>query len=123
MATNRTDSITQRGFLELTSAALVSTRLLTNTRAAEREPGLENGPVPDASASVSWVALEEHFAVPETVDSRFAVKDLPSPEAKDKLLDAGAARVAEMDRGGVEIAILSLSATGIQGVANVIGHE
>ena len=63
MTTNRTDSITRRGFLELTSAALVSPSLLTNTNAAEREPGLENAPVPDASASVSWLALEEHFAV------------------------------------------------------------
>jgi 2,3-dihydroxybenzoate decarboxylase len=119
MASNRTDSITRRGFRELTSAALVSTSLLTNSNAAEREPGLENAPVPDASASASRIALEEHFAIPETFDSSYAVKDLPSPEARDKLLDVGAARVAEMDRGGVEIAILSLVAPGIQGIANV----
>src|SRR5215472_2706117 len=66
MPTNRTDSITRRGFLELSSAALVSTSLLTNANAAEREPGLENAPVPDASAPAFWIALEEHFAIPET---------------------------------------------------------
>ena len=40
---------------------------------------------PDASRSVSRIALEEHFAIPETFDSSYAVKDLPSPEVKDKL--------------------------------------
>jgi gamma-resorcylate decarboxylase len=98
MATDPTDSITQRGFLGLTSATLVSTSLLRNANPAERETGLENTAVPDAFTSVSRIALEEHFAIPEIFDSSYAVKDLPSPEAKDRLLDVGAARVA-MDRG------------------------
>jgi hypothetical protein len=79
MAAHRTESITRRGFLELTSTELVSTSLLTEANAAEREPGLENTLVPDASASVTRVALEEHFAIPETFDSSYAVKDLPFP--------------------------------------------
>jgi gamma-resorcylate decarboxylase len=119
MATDPSQSISRRAFLELTSAAMVSPSLLTEANAAERQPGSENAVVPDASPSVSRIALEEHFAIPETFDSSYAVKDLPSPEAKDKLLDAGAERVAEMDRGGIEIAILSLVAPGIQAIANV----
>ena len=114
MATNNgRDSITRRGFLELSSAALVSTSLLPNAAAAENAPG------PHASPSISKIALEEHFAIPETFASSYAVKDLPSPEAKDKLLDVGSGRIAEMDRGGVEIAILSLVAPGIQSIPNV----
>lgn len=116
------DSITRRGFLELTSAALISTSLPANATATERPSRLDSAsdsPRPDASPSISKIALEEHFAIPETFASSYAVKDLPSPDAKDKLLDVGSARLAEMDRGGVEIAILSLVAPGIQAIPNV----
>jgi len=119
MAIDRSDLITRRGFLELTSAGLVSTGLLKDANAAEHALGTENTASLDAAPSVSKIALEEHFAIPETFASSYAVKDLPSPEAKDKLLDIGAARVAEMDRGGVGIAILSLVAPGIQAIPNV----
>ena len=116
------DSITRRGFLELSSAALLGTGLLAEAHAADPAPSLEHAgtpPGPDASSSIGRIALEEHFAIPETFDSSYAVKDLPSPEAKDKLLDVGSGRVAEMDRGGVEIAILSLVAPGIQAIPDV----
>jgi hypothetical protein len=105
MATNPSELITRRGFLELTSAGIISTSFLTEGNAAECEPGSENAVVPDASPSVYRIALEEHFAVPETFDSSYALKHLPSPEAKEKLLDVGAARVAEMDRGGISSAL------------------
>lgn len=117
-----TDSFTRRGFLELGSAALISTTLPGNANAAGPARSSENpaaSPRTDASSSISKIALEEHFAIPEMFANSYAVKDLPSAEAKDKLLDVGAARMAEMDRGGVEIAILSLVAPGIQGIPNI----
>jgi len=118
---NQANSFTRRGFLEFSSAALVSTGLLKDVRASEIElsPTPPEPPKPDSSSMTDKIALEEHFAIPETFENSYAVKDLPSPDAKDKLLDVGDGRVAEMDRGGVEIAILSLVAPGTQGIPNV----
>jgi len=64
------------------------------------------------------IALEEHFVLAEAIDTSYAVRDLPL-EIRNKILDIGSGRIADMDRGGLDICILSLSAPGVQAVPNV----
>ena len=73
---------------------------------------------PDAGPMAGKIALEEHFVLPETIDRSYAVRDLP-PETRHKILDVGSGRIAEMDRGGLDICILSLTAPGVQAVPNI----
>src|SRR6476660_354109 len=62
------------------------------------------------------IALEEHFAIPDTLmDSAGFVPDSYWPELKDRLLDIQDTRLAQMDKHGVEMLILSLNAPGGQG--------
>jgi 2,3-dihydroxybenzoate decarboxylase len=70
---------------------------------------------------IGKIALEEHFALPETVDTSYAtsLRDLPTPELRLKILEVGSERIAEMDRGGLEICILSLVSPGIQVIPSV----
>ena len=63
------------------------------------------------------IALEEHYVIPETMGASFAAQG--PPEFQRQIEEIGSVRVAEMDRGGVEVCILSLTAPGIQGMANV----
>jgi len=65
------------------------------------------------------IALEEHFALSETIDTSYAKQDLRTPEFRRQILDVGSGRIAEMDRGGVEICILSLGAPGIQAIPDI----
>jgi len=60
------------------------------------------------------IALEEHFGLPESAN--YAGKDLPTEEARATFFDLGSGRIAVMDRGGLEICILSLGAPGVQAV-------
>src|SRR5215470_15173843 len=122
MATiNLEGRITRRGFLELSSAALASAGLIGNANAGKSPPSAES-PVesakPDAGPLVGKIALEEHFVLAENIDTSYAVRDLP-PETRHKILDLGSGRIAEMDRGGLDICILSLTAPGIQAVPNI----
>lgn len=65
------------------------------------------------------VALEEHFAVPETLaDSAGFVPDAYWQELSGRLLDIQDRRLREMDAGGVETMILSLNAPAVQAVAD-----
>jgi predicted TIM-barrel fold metal-dependent hydrolase len=63
------------------------------------------------------VALEEHFAIPETLnDSAGFVPVDYWPELKSRLLDIQERRLREMDANGVEMMILSLNAPAIQAI-------
>ncbi len=64
------------------------------------------------------IAIEEHFAIPETngVENRVASPYWASLNAK--LLDFENQRLEEMDRGGVGLAIISLNAPAVQGIAD-----
>lgn len=122
MATiNLEDRITRRGFLELSSAALASARLIGNANAGRSLSGagstMEIAKL-DAVPLVGKIALEEHFVLAENIETSYAVRDLP-PETRHKILDLGSGRIAEMDRGGLDICILSLTAPGIQAVPNI----
>jgi gamma-resorcylate decarboxylase len=120
MATNNMDGhITRRGFLE--SAALASVGLIGNANAGKSLPGAESAvdsANSDAVPPVGKIALEEHFILPENFDTSYTVRDLP-PETRHKILDLGNGRIADMDRGGLDICILSLTAPGIQAVPNI----
>ena len=119
---DRKDRITRRGFLEFSSAALATAGLLGDANAAKAAPVVANtvdAAKPDLAPMTGKIALEEHFALPETADSSYAIRDLPTPELRQRVLDVGSGRIAEMDRGGVEICILSHIAAGIQAIPSV----
>jgi 2,3-dihydroxybenzoate decarboxylase len=65
------------------------------------------------------IALEEHFAIPETVDDLVGAFP-PShwQELRARLLDIQDRRLREMDANGVEITVLSFNAPGVQSRAN-----
>ena len=60
------------------------------------------------------IALEEHFAFSEASDVSYGAAG--SPEFQHRLEEIGSRRIAEMDRGGVELSILSLVGPGIQAI-------
>ena len=119
--TNPVGVITRRGFLERGSAALASVGLVGNAYAAESV--LNPNGVLDSTKSTSEplggkIALEEHFVLAETIDTSYAVRDLPLA-TRNRILDLGSGRIADMDRGGLDICILSLTAPGVQGIPQV----
>jgi len=120
-ATNPDGRITRRGFLERSSAALASAGLVGNAYAAKSAFSSEStvdSPNPSAMPLAGKIALEEHFVLAETIDTSYAVRDLP-PQIRNKILDVGSGRISEMDRGGLDICVLSLTAPGVQAVPNV----
>lgn len=63
------------------------------------------------------IAIEEHFAVPDTVDE--GAKYFPPeswPRLRRYLLDTHGQLLADMDAGGIEMAALSLNSPGIQAI-------
>ena len=109
--------ITRRGFLELSSAALASTGIIRDARAAEgpaNPKGAAEMAKSDATPATGKIALEEHFGLPESAN--YAGKDLPAAEDRANFFEVGSRRIADMDRGGLEICILSLGAPGVQAV-------
>lgn len=62
------------------------------------------------------IALEEHFAMPETLRDTLYSGWFPSwPDIRRGLLDLHDLRLAEMDKYGIELAILSLHNPAVQG--------
>src|ERR1700726_2636282 len=65
------------------------------------------------------IALEEHFAIEETVqDSAGFVPPSYWVELKHRLLDIQDRRIQEMDNNGVDLMILSLNAPTVQAIKN-----
>ncbi len=120
MMTKRSEGwITRRGFLERSSAALAGAGLagMDMHSTPKGENAMDTGK-PYSEPLAGKIALEEHFVLAETMDTSYAVRDLP-PETRKKILDLGRGRLADMDRAGLDICILSLTAPGVQGVPNV----
>lgn len=67
------------------------------------------------------IALEEHWAIEETLGAsrRIVGSDTAWRELHDRLCDIHHMRLAEMDRNGIELAILSLNSPAVQGILNV----
>ena len=63
------------------------------------------------------IALEEHFALAETLgdSEQYAISGTWS-DLGERLLDLGAGRLAEMDAHGIEIAVLSLNSPAVQAI-------
>lgn len=65
------------------------------------------------------VALEEHFAIEETLqDSAGFAPEADWPELKGRLLDIQDRRLREMDAHGIEMMLLSLNAPAVQAIAS-----
>src|SRR5256886_6064011 len=65
------------------------------------------------------IGLEEHFAIAETLqDSKGFLADRTWPELESRLLDIQERRLAEMDRHGMQMMILSLNAPAVQAIAD-----
>ena len=63
------------------------------------------------------IALEEHFAIQDTLmDSAGFLGEHVWEELKSRLLDIHGKRLAEMDKHGIEITILSLNAPAVQAI-------
>jgi hypothetical protein len=63
------------------------------------------------------IALEEHFALPETLgDSTAYALGGAWSVLEQRLLDLDDARIAEMDRHGIGYAIVSLNSPAIQSI-------
>jgi 2,3-dihydroxybenzoate decarboxylase len=62
------------------------------------------------------IAVEEHFAIPDTTGNSLRYPGSYWSGLQDKLLDLDGARLAEMDAAGIQIAILSLNSNAIQGI-------
>src|SRR5215467_10113873 len=109
MASNRKAGITRRGFIQAGSGAAVAAGVLSSGAKSE---------ITVSSATLSGkIALEEHFDFAATASASYAA--LCSPEFHRQIQDLGSGRIAEMDRGGVEVCILSLVGPGIQAITNV----
>ncbi len=66
------------------------------------------------------IALEEHFAIPETLmDSAGFLGEAVWPELSARLLDIHGRRIQEMDKHGIETMILSLNAPAVQAIHDV----
>ncbi len=66
------------------------------------------------------IAFEEHFAVDETLEEtrKFAGESGIWDDFVRQILDLGEERLEHMDKTGIELAILSLHAPGVQGILN-----
>ena len=66
------------------------------------------------------IILEEHFALPDTVNDseQYFASDV-WPKMRHQLVDLDDSRMAEMDRCGIEIMLLSLNAPAVQAVPTV----
>jgi gamma-resorcylate decarboxylase len=62
------------------------------------------------------VAVEEHFAIPDTTDRSQRYQTDYWKGLQPRLLDLHDQRLAEMDRAGIEIEIISLNSNGVQSV-------
>jgi gamma-resorcylate decarboxylase len=62
------------------------------------------------------IAVEEHFRIEETKGSESRYPGSYWSGLSSKLLDVHGARLAEMDRAGIEVAVLSLNSNAVQGI-------
>jgi gamma-resorcylate decarboxylase len=118
MATGTPKSgITRRGFFERGVGLFASAGILAGVSEANQTPDAKVDETKSKASATGKIALEEHFALPDAGDG--AYKEQPTPDFHLQMLDIGERRIAEMDRGGVEICILSHTAPGIQGILSV----
>ena len=111
--------VTRRRFFERGAGALAAAGLLAggvDATAVAPDPGKKlDTATPDSAPMPVKIALEEHFALPGTIPDSYT--SLPTPESRRQIQELGSGRIAEMDRSGLELCILSESGpTSIQTV-------
>ena len=109
--------ITRRDFFKWGAGVVASAGALADINAAQavhRPPENVDGVNSDLAPTPGKIALEEHFDFPETENLSYAARG--TPEFREQIADLGSRRLAEMDRGGIDICILSLVGPGIQGI-------
>src|SRR5579864_555135 len=114
MDTGQKGSMTRRGFLGFGSRALLSTGVFAGISAAQttREQHRQAHSLnPNSSSPAGKIALEEHFALPGT---KYEIP--PTPQFQVQMHDIRDRRLADMDRGQVDMCILSHVGPGIQGI-------
>lgn len=105
--------ITRRGFMVGSGVLLASTiPNATSENVAETTKSKHS----DLASSVGKIALEEHFDFSETAKASYA--SFGDQEFQRQISDLGSGRIAEMDRGGVDVCIVSLVGPGIQAIPN-----
>jgi gamma-resorcylate decarboxylase len=62
------------------------------------------------------IAVEEHFAIPDTTDRSMRYQTEYWTGLQPRLLDLHDRRLTEMDRTGIEIEIISLNSNGVQSI-------
>ena len=104
--------LTRRGFFERGVRAFAGAGLLA--RLSSPNPADVASVSSNSEARPGKIALEEHFVIPETVAASYAAPG--SPEFQHRMEEIGSGRIAEMDRGGLDVCILSLVGDGIQAI-------
>jgi len=103
--------LTRRGFFERSAGALATAGILAGgldaTEAGPDACRKLDRAIPDPAPKCGKIALEEHFALPGTIPDSYT--SLPAPESRLQIQDLGSGRIAEMDRTGLELCILSES--------------
>jgi 2,3-dihydroxybenzoate decarboxylase len=114
--------------LELGSAAFATAGIVGDVNAVQIVPDPAKNvdrAKPDSAPMTGKIALEEHFALSEPIETGYGPQSAADywtqygPEFRLQIQDIGSGRIAEMDRGGVELSILSLGAPGIQAIPNI----
>jgi 2,3-dihydroxybenzoate decarboxylase len=107
--------VSRRAFFERGSKAFATATILSAVNSSyPAEAEVRGSAKPDSTSVLGKIALEEHFVIPETLTASYGAAG--SPEFQRQLEDIGEGRIAEMDRGGVELCILSLVGPGIQAI-------
>jgi predicted TIM-barrel fold metal-dependent hydrolase len=65
------------------------------------------------------IAVEEHFRIEETTGSETRYPGSYWSGLRRKLLEFDGERLTEMDRSGIEMAVISLNSNAIQGIPDV----
>jgi hypothetical protein len=103
--------ITRRGFFERSAGALATAGILAGgldaTEAVPDSGKKLDSATPDSTPKFGKIALEEHFALPGTIPDSYT--SLPTSESRLQIQDLGSGRIAEMDRSGLELCIISES--------------
>jgi 2,3-dihydroxybenzoate decarboxylase len=119
--------ISRRDFIQASGAGALTAGLGPFLQ-TETATGQENNTRPaksDSAPARGKIALEEHFALPESIDTSYGAQSVADywtqygPEFRLQIQDIGSGRIEEMDRGGVEVCILSLGAPGIQAIPTI----
>src|SRR5262245_49571229 len=106
--------VTRRGFVQLGSGAFIASGILNPKYKSDHSTSTPADS--DPARSPGKIALEEHFDFAGTEKTSYG--SFGGPEFQGQIKELGSGRIAEMDRGGVDVCIVSLVGPGIQAIPN-----